>query len=109
MSKSLRRMARAINPEKSIMSNQRKHQRTPLKVQFKMWHESFGEALVMTRDVSEGGLFLITDKLEAELPPVGTVVKGQVQNMLDDAPIVTMEIVRIELVGLGLKFVEEDS
>lgn len=91
------------------MSNQRKHQRTPLKVQFKIWHDSFGEANVMTRDVSDGGVFLITDKMDADLPDTGTVLKGQVQNMMDDAPIVTMEIVRLEPSGVGLRFVGEDS
>lgn len=91
------------------MSNQRQHQRTPLKVQFKMWHDSFGEAQVMTRDVSESGVFLITDKVDVELPPVGTILKGQVQNMMQGAPIVTMEVVRIEPVGLGLRFVEKQT
>lgn len=62
----------------------------------------------MTRDVSDGGVYLITDKMDAELPPAGTILKGQVQNMMDDPPMVTMEIVRIEPMGVGLKFVSED-
>ncbi|MDX1692938.1 MAG: PilZ domain-containing protein [Ketobacteraceae bacterium] len=88
------------------MSNQRKHQRTPLKVKFRIWHDSFGEAVVMTRDVSEGGVFLITEKTDVEIPPTGTVMQGQVQDVMDDPPIVTMEVVRIEPMGIGLRFVE---
>ncbi|MCG8317775.1 MAG: PilZ domain-containing protein [Pseudomonadales bacterium] len=90
-----------------MSSNQRKHERTPLRVQFKIWHESFGEAQVETRDVSEGGVYLITDSANLEMPDSGTVMKGQVQGVMDDAPVVTMEIVRIEPQGVGLKFVED--
>ena len=91
-----------------MSSNQRKHERTPLRVQFKIWHPSFGEAMVETRDVSEGGVFLITDSSTVEIPESGTVMKGQVQGVMDDAPVVTMEIVRIEPQGVGLKFIEQE-
>lgn len=91
------------------MSNQRKHQRTSLKVKFKIWHESFGEAVVMTRDVSDGGVFLITEKADVEIPPAGTVLRGQVQDMMADPPLVVMEIVRMEPMGIGLRFIEDES
>ena len=91
------------------MSNQRKHQRTPLKVKFKIWHDTFGEATVMTRDVSEGGVFLITDSADIEIPPQGTVLKGQVQDVMDDPPKVVMDIVRIEKMGMGLRFIENSE
>lgn len=91
------------------MSNQRKHQRTPLKVRFKIWHESFGEAIVMTRDVSEGGVFLITEQADVDIPPAGTVLRGQVQDMLADPPLVLMEIVRMDPMGIGLRFIQDDA
>ena len=91
-----------------MSSNKRQHERTPLKVNFKIWHESFGEAMVTTRDVSEGGVFLITESTEVEIPASGTVMTGQVQGVMDDAPVVTMEVVRIEPMGIGLRFVETD-
>ena len=91
------------------MSNQRKHQRTPLKVKFKIWHESFGEAIVMTRDVSEGGVFLITEKTDVEIPPEGTVMRGQVQDVMEDPPMVVMEVVRIEPMGVGLRFIDNQE
>lgn len=89
------------------MSNQRKHQRTALKVKFKIWHDSFGEALVMTRDVSDGGVFLITEKTEVDIPPAGTIIQGQVQDVMEDPPLVVMEVVRIEPMGVGLRFIED--
>ena len=36
--------------------------------------------------------------------PVGTVVKGQIQGMMEDAPVVTMEVVRIAEDGVGLRY-----
>lgn len=85
------------------MSENRRYIRTPMKCQLKVWHESFGELVVTTRDISDGGVFLLTEQIE--MPPVGTVLKGQVQGMAAAAPIVEMEIVRVEPAGIGLKFV----
>ena len=86
-------------------SNQRRHQRTSLRVKVKIWHDSIGEVVVSTRDISDGGLFLLTENVPT--PPVGTVLKGQVQGLMADAPIVTMEVVRIEAGGIGLKFISD--
>ena len=44
----------------------------------------------MTRDVSDGGIFLLMDDSVIKDHPVGTVVKGQIQGMMEDAPVVTM-------------------
>ena len=88
------------------MRNQRKHQRTMLSVQFKIWHDSFGEALVKTGNISDGGVYLVAGGADVEIPPVGTIIQGQVQGLMSDAPKVAMEVVRVETVGVGLKFVE---
>lgn len=85
--------------------NQRAHERLPLRCKFKIWSDSIGEAIVTTRDVSDGGLFLITDNIPAL--PVGTILQGQVQGMMADAPVVTMEVVRVEDSGIGLKFLSD--
>ncbi len=39
------------------------------------------------------------------MPPLGSIVQGQVQGLMAEAPVVDMEIVRVEPGGLGLKFV----
>lgn len=86
------------------MTNEnRRYPRIPVRCRVLITHDSFGEMMVQTRDISDGGIFIVTDP--EEMPPVGTQVRGQVQGMLMDAPIVDMLIVRVEPGGLGLKFV----
>ena len=91
--------------KQDLESNQRQHQRTPLRCKIKIWHDSIGEAVVTTRDISDGGLFLIMD--DVQVPPVGSILKGQVQGLMSDAPVVAMEIVRVEPGGIGLKFIAD--
>ena len=82
----------------------RQYERTPLRTRIRITHDTFGELLVKTRDISYGGVFvLITDR---PMPPVGTVIEGQVQDDYGERPVVKMEIVRIETEGVGLMFVE---
>jgi len=78
----------------------RAHPRTPYECLIKVSHESIGTVVVKTRDISDGGMFVITENIE--IPPVGTIVDGQVQ---DGRPI-KMKVVRIVDEGIGLKFVE---
>jgi hypothetical protein len=35
-------------------------------------------------------------------------VSGQVQGLMEDAPILQMEVVRVEPVGVGLRFLQND-
>ncbi len=85
------------------MSNKRRHQRTNLRCKFKIWNTALGEATVTTRDISDGGVFLILDS--SLTLPVGTRVSGQVQGLMADAPVVDMEVVRMEPSGVGLRFI----
>lgn len=85
------------------MPENRRYIRTPMKCQLKVWHELFGELVVSTRDISDGGVFLLTEQIE--MPPVGEVLKGQVQGLATAAPVVEMRIVRVESTGIGLKFI----
>lgn len=85
---------------------QRRHLRTPLSCRIKIVHETIGELMVKTRDISDGGVFVIIDP--ENIPTVGTVVTGQVQGLMDDAPVLAMEVVRIESEGIGLRFIDQD-
>lgn len=85
------------------MDNKREHLRTPMTCRIKIYNEQLGELLVKTRDISEGGVFVILDAEHNNLP-LGAKVTGQIQGLMDDAPIVDMEVVRAEPEGLGLKF-----
>jgi hypothetical protein len=83
--------------------SQRQENRTPMKCQIKVSHPSIGEVVVSTRDISDSGVFLLTENIT--MPPVGAIVQGQVQGMGETAPILNMKIVRMEPAGVGLKFV----
>tara|TARA_R110000850_G_scaffold145385_3_gene267393 strand:- start:3104 stop:3316 length:213 start_codon:yes stop_codon:yes gene_type:complete len=69
-------------------------------------HAELGEMLVKTRDLSDGGVFVLLDPEQA--PPIGSFVTGQIQGLVEDAPIVEMEVVRAEPDGIGLRFVTQD-
>lgn len=81
---------------------QRRDRRTLFACRIKISHPQLGERIVSTRDISDGGVFILLDK--NEVPPIGSIVQGQVQGLTDDAPILDMEVVRIEDEGIGLRF-----
>lgn len=87
------------------MENKREHTRHPVVVDIRIAHPELGERVVKTRDISDGGVFLLVEP--NEMPPVGAVVQGQVQGEAGDLPVVSMKIVRTEKEGLGLEFVEQ--
>jgi hypothetical protein len=86
--------------------DKRKHIRTPLQCKIKITHASVGEKIVNTRDISDGGVFVIL--APNDIPPIGSMVTGQVQGLMDAAPILDMEVVRVEPSGIGLRFVHAD-
>ncbi len=83
--------------------DKRTEQRTPMRCQLRVSHPSIGDVIVSTRDISDGGVFLLTENIP--MPPVGSIVQGQVQGMGEMAPVLKMEIVRMEPAGIGLKFI----
>lgn len=85
------------------MSDKREHTRTPMTCRIKIQCPVNGEMMVKTRDISDGGVFVLLDG--QEIPPIGTIVSGQVQGLMDDAPVLDMEVVRMEPEGIGLRFV----
>ena len=93
------------NNKNPTTENQRHDQRTPIKVQVKVYHPSIGNIVVQTRDISDGGIFLLTENIE--VPAIGTIVEGQVQGMDIEGPILKLEIVRMEPAGIGLKFINK--
>lgn len=89
------------------MSNSRKNTRTPLKVRLRIDHPVHGEVLVTTRDISECGVYVLMDQAQNVLA-MGEQVQGQVQGLPMEAPILTMEVVRVEALGVGLRFVQTE-
>jgi hypothetical protein len=86
------------------MSNQRRHPRTSMKCRIKISHPSFGELIAQTRDLSDGGVY-VKHPLLAGLTQ-GTRVSGQVQDLPIEAPVLQMEVMRVDGEGAGLRFIE---
>ena len=89
------------------MSNNREFPRTPLKVRLRTEHPRHGTLLVNTRDISDTGVYVIIDDARSLLEE-GEQVTGQVQDLPIEAPILDMEVVRVELHGVGLRFLKTD-
>lgn len=87
------------------MSEKRKEQRHPLAATMKISHPDIGDVFVKTKDLSEHGLFVLADP--QNMPPVGSIVKCQVQRGEVEMPVLSMKIVRAVSDGLGLLFVDE--
>ncbi len=68
----------------------------------KITHDSFGECLGQTRNLSPTGVFVQHPTL-ASLPK-GAVVYGQVQGLPSGAPSVRMEVVAVDADGIGLRY-----
>lgn len=89
------------------MSNSRKNVRTPLEVRLRIDHPVHGELMVTTRDISECGVYVLMDQAQNTLA-MGEQVQGQVQGLPMEAPILTLEVVRVEPLGVGLRFIQND-
>lgn len=90
------------------MSNNRGNVRTPLKVRLRINHPVHGEMLVTTRDISECGVYVLMDQAQSMLT-MGEQMQGQVQGLPMEAPILTLEVVRVEPSGVGLRFVRDEA
>ena len=86
------------------MSNQRRHPRIPMKCRIRISHPSFGELVAQTSDLSDGGVYVKHPDLLAL--PQGTLVTGQVQDLPIEAPVLHMEVMRVDAEGIGLRFIE---
>ncbi|MEK8081987.1 PilZ domain-containing protein [Pseudomonas sp. XK-1] len=88
------------------MSNHRSNVRTPLKVRLRIEHPLHGELILTTRDISDCGVYVLMDQAQDKLS-IGERVRGQVQGLPMEAPILQLEVVRVEAMGVGLRFVRE--
>ena len=88
------------------MANQRMHPRANMKCRIRISHESFGDVLAQTRDLSDSGVYVKHPDLVALQP--GTIVRGQVQDLPIPAPELQMEVMRVDAEGVGLRFILED-
>ena len=88
-------------------NDNRKHLRIGLVVDIELTLPEKGLVIVRTKNISDGGLFLILDDIE--MPPIGTEVQVRLQNQLGDGeepPVNRAMVVRNEGNGIGLEFLE---
>jgi hypothetical protein len=86
----------------------RKFPRTRLRAEVKLSHPKVGEQHSHTRDISEGGAFIMAEGIV--LPEIGDVVEVQVQGLPGEAaPVVRMRVIRIDKEGVALEFVDNEQ
>lgn len=85
----------------------RKTVRTRLRAAVKLRHRELGEMLLYTRDISDSGAYLLADG--QALPGIGELVEVQVQGLPGEpAPVVPMQVARVDGEGIGLVFLDRD-
>lgn len=88
-------------------SELRRHLRIGLAIDIELTLPDQGVVQVRTKNISDGGLFLVVESIQ--LPAVGTEVKVRLKNQLGDGeepPINRALVVRHESDGIGLEFIE---
>lgn len=90
------------------MDNSRRFPRTRLRAEVKLNHPVAGEQTSHTRDISEGGAFVLNEGLT--MPQLGEIIEVQVQGLPGEAaPVVRMRVARIDREGIGLEFLGDDD
>lgn len=86
-------------------ASRRRYQRLPVNFEVEMTHERLGTQMLRTRNISDGGVFLVT-----ETPPsIGEMVSVRLRGGLgsdEEPPLLQMRVVRVETLGCGLEFVD---
>lgn len=88
-----------------MASDRREHLRTALSAKVKVTHAEFGTQLFSTRDISDGGVFIVMAD-EPFSPDIGDRVQVQVQGLPVPAPVLDMVVVRKTNDGFGLQFAD---
>ena len=90
------------------MPNNRRSPRLPMKLDVEFTHEEIGHHYLVTKDISETGVFI---KIPPEQQPnVGTYAKVKLKDNFADGEepdTLTMRVVRQCDDGIGLEFVED--
>ncbi|PHQ24057.1 pilus assembly protein PilZ [Marinobacter guineae] len=84
-------------------NDRREHMRTAMSAKVKLVHEELGDFIFSTRDISDGGVFVVVDT-EPFVPQIGDKVTVQVQGLPVPAPVLDMVVVRKTNDGYGLQF-----
>ena len=86
---------------------QRRHRRVSMNCVVEISHATFGTKRVRSLDFSDSGIYI--ELQPDEIPPCGTIVRGQVQGLSGEAPYLDMQVVRVDDGGIGLQFVKPED
>ncbi|MFN2362641.1 MAG: PilZ domain-containing protein [Marinobacter sp.] len=89
-----------------VGNDRRTHNRTAMSAKVRVTHEEQGEFVFSTRDISDGGVFVVVDT-EPFVPSIGDKVQVQVQGLPVPAPVLDMVVVRKTNDGFGLQFADQ--
>ncbi|MEP1214062.1 MAG: PilZ domain-containing protein [Marinobacter sp.] len=89
-----------------VGNDRRIHNRTAMSAKVRVTHEELGEFVFSTRDISDGGVFIVVDAEPFE-PTIGDSVQVQVQGLPVPAPVLDMVVVRKTNDGFGLQFADQ--
>ncbi len=90
------------------MDERRKHRRKVVNSRVRIFHPSFGSLDTQTRDISDGGVLILSCNGLPALP-VNDEVKLIFLDSGDVDVVFNMDIVRLADVGLGLKFLNYEK
>ncbi|PXX91658.1 PilZ domain-containing protein [Marinobacter vulgaris] len=86
-------------------NDRRIHNRTAMSAKVRVTHDELGDFVFSTRDISDGGVFVVVDT-EPFVPSIGDRVQVQVQGLPVPAPVLDMVVVRKTIDGFGLQFAD---
>lgn len=89
-----------------VGNDRRIHNRTAMSAKVRVTHDELGEFVFSTRDISDGGVFVVVDT-EPFVPSIGDKVQVQVQGLPVPAPVLDMVVVRKTIDGFGLQFADQ--
>lgn len=88
-----------------MQTDRREHIRTALNARVSVTHDTLGKRQFSTRDISDGGVFVVVEDDDYE-PELGDVVTVQVQGLPVPAPELSMVVTRKTVDGFGLRFAD---
>ncbi len=106
--KTLETRQKEVGVSAMVGNDRRVHHRTAMSAKVKVVHETLGEFVFSTRDISDGGVFIVVEAEPFE-PAIGDNLTVQVQGLPVPAPVLHMVVVRKTIDGFGLQFAEEES
>ncbi len=89
-----------------MSKSERKSPRVPIQLEVEFDHQDTGIIILVTKDISDTGVFIKLPK--EEYPPVGTKARVKLKDNFgngEEPPMLDTEVVRHSRSGIGLRFI----